>query len=363
MYQSRSTVATERESIKRVNVSVAKEPNRIEKQYQTRSLVVRDPKIKTPHAYQLELRARPMPGQYPGTLTMVAAKVSTWEVLAWLRIEDLKRNPVRKLHPTVAALYVEAKGIYSHLPDVEVWDQTRDARQYAGPHPVVAHPPCDRWGSYWFGSPSSTKRFELGDDGGMFASALAAVRTWGGVLENPAGSRAWKIFGLVTPPKGGGWVAAGDFQGWTCEVMQGNYGHRAPKATWLYVAGLQQHELPVLRWGDAPPSSLPLLARTRTRGVIERMCRRERAATPPQFRDLLISIARATRRKPNPSAFPKSCSCGLSYTEQQWERLPVAKSKGHMDGRITYPWGEIHELRNCVCGSTMAFVVADGDPE
>lgn len=42
----------------------------------------------------------------------------------------------------VAAPYVEANGIYAGVPGIELWDEARDARLYAGPHPVVAHPPC-----------------------------------------------------------------------------------------------------------------------------------------------------------------------------------------------------------------------------
>lgn len=52
----------------------------------------------------------------------------------------------------IAALFVEVDGCYAGLPDVDPWPIERDARQYAGPHPVVAHPPCQRWGRFWHGS-------------------------------------------------------------------------------------------------------------------------------------------------------------------------------------------------------------------
>lgn len=101
----------------------------------------------------------------------------------------------------VAALFVEKRGVYSGLEDVEVWDEARDARIYDGPHRVVAHPPCQRWGRYWHGGPSVRVRKTKGDDNGCFASALASVRRWGGVLEHPEASAAWAAFGLAAPPQ------------------------------------------------------------------------------------------------------------------------------------------------------------------
>jgi hypothetical protein len=86
---------------------------------------------------------------------------------------------------TVAALYVETDGCYFGLPGVEPWDIGLDARRYEGPHPVVAHPPCQRWGRYWGGAPRKPHQYELGADEGCFEAALAAVRKWGGVLEHP----------------------------------------------------------------------------------------------------------------------------------------------------------------------------------
>jgi len=189
----------------------------------------------------------------------------------------------------IAALYVQPRGCYQGVDGVDPWDERRDARQYAGPHPVVAHPPCARWGNYWFGSPSGTKRYQLGDDGGCFSAALSAVRQWGGVLEHPANSKAWAHHGIPAPPFGGGWIEAPG--GWTCCVEQGHYGHMARKPTWLYCSGPRPEDLamgpsaPPRRPGDSP-----------RRGMLERLSKNQRAATPSEFRDVLLSIARRERR-------------------------------------------------------------------
>lgn len=144
----------------------------------------------------------------------------------------------------------------------------------------------------------------LGDDGGCFAAALHAVRTWGGVIEHPEASHAWRWFGLNAPPRSGGWVNAGWFGGgWTCCVEQGHYGHRSRKATWLYAYGVP--ELPSLRWGPSAASvrldegfhSSEECRAARAAGVCpgDRLRKHERLATPPAFRDLLLSIARSAQ--------------------------------------------------------------------
>lgn len=183
----------------------------------------------------------------------------------------------------IAALFVETNGVYFGLPDVDPWDKKRDARLYAGPWPVVAHPPCERWGRFWYGGmylASKGIRRHLGDDGGCFAAALWAVRTFGGVLEHPADSNAWEWHGLKKPKFAGYWHSADDFNGWTALVEQGHYGHRARKRTWLYAVGATASLI-------AGPSKAtkPIQFMSGKGG--------ERSRTPIPFRDLLLSIARS----------------------------------------------------------------------
>lgn len=202
----------------------------------------------------------------------------------------------------IAALYVQTGGCYFGLPNVDPWDEARDARSYAGPWPVVAHPPCERWGRYWGGGPSAKVKRAKGDDGGCFAAALASVRRWGGVLEHPADSSAWAAHGLRAP-LAEGWHAADLTGGWTCRVEQGAYGHPARKATWLYAHGV---ELPSLRWGRALGDFRRLdpgfhtaaerAAAPDARRTARRLTKSECVATPPEFRDLLISIAEIASR-------------------------------------------------------------------
>jgi hypothetical protein len=209
----------------------------------------------------------------------------------------------------IAALFVEKGGVYYGLPDVDPWDEARDARLYAGPWPVVAHPPCERWGR------SATKGGRrLGDDDACFQAALSALSRFGGVIEHPADSRAWDAFGLRKPVRSGGWCRAGYRDLWACCVEQGHYGHRARKATWLLARapmdGMGLPLLPELIWGRAPFERTRRMReatteaerrRARRTGVVQNMSKKQRRATPPAFRDLLLSIARSALREGAPA--------------------------------------------------------------
>lgn len=125
----------------------------------------------------------------------------------------------------VTALYVEPRGPYPALV-ADWYDQQRDARSYAGPLPVVAHPPCERWGKLSHFSQNDTRELAI--------IAVDQVRRFGGVLEHPASSKLWQECGL--PPPDDMWPDR--FGGRTYEISQGDYGHKAPKLTWLYAVRL-----------------------------------------------------------------------------------------------------------------------------
>jgi hypothetical protein len=208
----------------------------------------------------------------------------------------------------IAALFVDARGCYANLDGVDLWDQARDARLYDGPHPVVAHPPCQRWGKLWAGQPLYIKRTGIrktkGDDGGCFAAALSAVRAFGGVIEHPWGSHAWPHFGLNRPPREGGWIVADFHGGWTCCVEQGRYGHYARKPTLLLAYGV---DLPELDWGIGEsrldPAVIERMGLKRAKRLGEVGSRgggtdsAPRIGTPEPFRDLLLDMARSVNRR------------------------------------------------------------------
>jgi hypothetical protein len=208
---------------------------------------------------------------------------------------------------TVAALFVETDGVYFGLRGVEPWDLARDARKYDGPHAVVAHPPCERWGRYWSGGPSARVRRKLGDDDGCFEVAVKSVVKFGGVLEHPEASHAFATFNLGRPKWREGWSRAASNVGWICCVAQGNYGHRARKLTWLYYVG----ETPPARliWDIPPPSSRldygfhSAKERRERRHLVAprvnatRLTAKENLATPIAFRDLLLRMARAAKKQ------------------------------------------------------------------
>lgn len=188
----------------------------------------------------------------------------------------------------IAALFVERNGVYDNMPGIDPWDIERDARKYNGPWPVVAHPPCTTYCKMSNCRPYLREQ----SDGGCFQHALDCVQRFGGVLEQPAFSTAFRKHGITDPKTGHGWQRCLD-GGWVCYIEQGRYGHVARKGTWLYAFGVSVSSLPI----DRPPD------RSTARGAWNkngnRVNRSVSIGTPIEFRNLLCGIAYDARGTEN----------------------------------------------------------------
>lgn len=188
----------------------------------------------------------------------------------------------------IAALFVHPGGVYYGLPDVDPWDEARDARKYPGPWKVIAHPPCKRWGRFSEGVWKGPPRFKTGDDEGCFKSALESVRKHGGVIEHPAGSKAWKYFSLPAVGPVGTWSEPDEFGGRSCSVWQSSYGHKCSKPTWLYGVGLDWL-VPISKARKAGEYTITVNRWTEKKGK-KHLPKSMHHLTPVEFRNLLMEL-------------------------------------------------------------------------
>ena len=128
---------------------------------------------------------------------------------------------------------------------------------------------------------------KIGADDGCFETALKSVRKWGGVIEHPATSRAWSVFGLGQPAMHR--ITKRDpFGGFSIFVNQSHYGHLSQKPTWLYICGFrgnfeEEFDIPQekreVKFGIGTTKHPPLPSHLKKK-------------TPKLFADLLVSIAK-----------------------------------------------------------------------
>lgn len=184
----------------------------------------------------------------------------------------------------IAVLFARRDSIYKSLPDCDVWDIERDARNWPGGCPVVAHPPCRAWGTLaQFASPRPGEK-ELA------IWSVEQVRTWGGVLEHPCRSRLWPVAGLPAPGQKDQWG------GWTLPILQWWWGHRAEKATRLYICGCEPHEIPPIpyRIGEAEC----MVSGDRRKSGKPGLSQNNRERTPPALAEWLVTLARLCGKNP-----------------------------------------------------------------
>lgn len=182
----------------------------------------------------------------------------------------------------VAVLFARADSVYKTMNGVEVYDMDRDARTYDGPWPVVAHPPCRGWGRLRkFANPRPDER-------NLARLAVSLVREFGGVLEHPEESTLWASQKLPKPGCG-----SDSYGGWTLGIKQNDFGHRAEKATWLYIVGRHPKDVP-----DLPLSlskATHCIRPTKSYPRLPSVTKAEREHTPQALAEWLVAVARKSK--------------------------------------------------------------------
>lgn len=173
-----------------------------------------------------------------------------------------------------AILFVRKDSVYKTL-HLDVWDAERNALNFSGSSPVVAHPPCRAWGRLRkFARPRPGER-------ALSIFAIRQVRKNGGVLEHPVGSSLWKRAGLPAPGK------FDKYGGWTLGVDQLWWGHKATKATLLYICGVNPREIPAIPFSLDYPSHVVQSKKS----ALPHISKADREHTPVKFATWLVDLA------------------------------------------------------------------------
>ena len=186
----------------------------------------------------------------------------------------------------VAVLYANPQSVYFQFPQALVYTEAQDARSYDHDLPVIAHPPCRLWCRLrQFAKAPAQERL-------LAYHALSQVRRCGGILEHPAYSRFWTAARLPAP-------RCSDNYGFTLQIDQARFGHRAAKCTWLYFAHINPDALQPAPLPDHIPTR-SIDTSNRKEHHKKRLPHAERTGTPLLFAQWLITVAVAAR--------PPTCS-------------------------------------------------------
>ena len=123
------------------------------------------------------------------------------------------------------------------------------------------------------------------DEKALAPWAINQVRANGGVLEHPKNSKLWPELGLPEPG------TRDEFGGWTLPVHQHWWGHRAEKATRLYIVGCEPRDIPDMPIRlDEPTHVIGDVGRAGF-GKRPEVTKAEREHTPPDFARWLVDLA------------------------------------------------------------------------
>lgn len=175
-------------------------------------------------------------------------------------------------------LFCQSNSIYYRLGRLykcDVWDEKRNALHYDGMTACIHHPPCRLW--------SRMRSFSTADEYEKYLAlwSIRHVRNNGGILEHPQASSLFKVANLPLPGHKDEW-------GFTIEVDQFHFGHKARKRTWLYICGIsERHELLEYRRIPGSPKFTVSTSLDSDKKEIEKNLR---SATPKKFARWLVKI-------------------------------------------------------------------------
>jgi len=90
----------------------------------------------------------------------------------------------------IAILCAAKKSVYKSIPDLDVYDQERDAYTFTGSSPVITHAPCAQWSRLRWRAKEDKREKELAH------FCMEHVKKNGGVFEHPQGSVFFKTAGI-----------------------------------------------------------------------------------------------------------------------------------------------------------------------
>ncbi len=185
----------------------------------------------------------------------------------------------------IAALFVTRDSLYKDMPGVDCYDIDRDAMTWPEGCPAVCHPPCRSWGRLKaFAKPRP-------DEQAQALLCVEALRRNGGILEHPQGSSLWDAAGMPKP-----WKGRDQWGGFSVEVDQLWWGHKARKRTWFYIVGLKGKMPP---FPTGPHGQPEYVMGGGSKGIrsgdpmyITDLPKSLREKTPPALMEWLVAVAR-----------------------------------------------------------------------
>lgn len=177
---------------------------------------------------------------------------------------------------SVQVLFTQTKSTYLDL-GCDCYDLQRNALSIKSKQPAIYHPPCRAW--------SRMRRFAKAPVGERFLAiwSISRIRRYGGIVEQPAGSKLWEFMNLPLPGSGYDF-----FGGFSISVDQHWFGHLARKNTWLYIRGCTLSDLPPY------PMNFNLITHCLNSSLksnrLKEIAKNKRSYTPILFAEWLIEI-------------------------------------------------------------------------